>query len=622
MNELLRNLSYNKKTIQKLIKHNINTTYQLITTFPKNYDYLLPSEKIERDNNSTILITIKTEITEINKKNMTICKFIGTFKNETINFISFFKIYERKDDRVIVLGKYDEINNLFTIKKISNEKDSGIKPNYPFKDISSKMISKLIENIFKHNDYIIYNDINPKLIEEYNLYSKYETYYSLHFPDDNFNINKAITSNKYFEVYLYIKKTLFIVEKKTRIKKNIDIKEVKELISTLPFTLTESQKKACNNIIQKFYLNETSFTLLEGDTGSGKTIVSLIAMYAVSQNEQVALIAPTEILAKQHYDLFTKIIKNRTIMLLTSNSKTREEITNLLKNGEIDIIIGTHIIFSEDVIFKNLGLVVIDEQHKFGVLARESIYTKAASGIDTISLSATPIPRTLIEIFFNNTVLKLEKNINGRKEVVTKCITYEDLNIFFRVAKKELDKGNKVLCVAPAIDTNYSISVNKVYELLSKYFIDYDIFQIHGKMRPNEIEKNYFEFKQSKNGILIATKMIEEGIDIPNATVIAIFDAHFFGLSELHQLRGRVGRSNLESCAFLISDNSNTQRLGLLEKENDSFVLAEEDLKERGPGNFLGLSQSGNLSFKFFDFKKDYEIFLNVLNFFKNMNRK
>ena len=401
---------------------------------------------------------------------------------------------------------------------------------------------------------------------------------------------------------------------KEGLKKIIDYSKVEKLINELPFELTKDQLKSIDEIYKDMVDPKQMNRLLQGDVGSGKTIVSFIALYMnYLAGYQGSLMAPTEILALQHYNNIKKILPSLSIEILTGKTKKRKEVLNKLKNNEIDILIGTHALISEDVIYNNLGLVITDEQHRFGVSQRANLKNKGTTP-DILYMSATPIPRTYaLTIYGDMDVSSIKTMPSGRIEVKTLLKKESEIKEVLELMYKELKNNHQIYVIAPLIETNEESEMENVYELeekMNKAFGKlYKVGILHGKMKNDEKDKIMNEFKENKINILVSTTVIEVGIDVKNATVITIFDSFRFGLSALHQLRGRVGRSTLESYCILIS-NKETERLNVLTKTNDGFKISEEDFKLRGSGDLFGIRQSGDMNFKLADIKNDYNILL------------
>ena len=358
--------------------------------------------------------------------------------------------------------------------------------------------------------------------------------------------------------------------------------------------------------------------LLQGDVGSGKTVISVIALYAnYLSGFQGALMVPTEILATQHFENVKKTLENYNLkieLLVGSLSKKKKDtIHKKLKEGEIDIIIGTHALIQEDTIYKNLGLVITDEQHRFGVMQR-TILKEKGDMPDVLYMSATPIPRTYaMTIYGDMDISTIETLPSGRKPITTYLKSNKEIKDVLHMMYDELKEKHQIYVIAPLIEESESLDLTTVNELKDKmesaFGSKYNIGVVHGKLSNKDKDKIMEEFIKNNIQILISTTVIEVGVDVPNTTMIVIFDANRFGLSTLHQLRGRVGRSNLESKCILISD-SDTDRLKIMTKTNDGFEISEEDFKLRGHGDLFGTRQSGDMSFKIANVKEDYKILL------------
>ena len=398
---------------------------------------------------------------------------------------------------------------------------------------------------------------------------------------------------------------------------NYDIKEVKRFIETIPFELTPDQKQVCNEIFRDFKLDRPANRLIQGDVGSGKTIVALISSFAMTTaHKQVVIMVPTEILAKQHYEYFRKLLSpfNVNISLYTGSTTkaNKNVILSNLRNGSCDIVIGTHALFYEDITYKNLGLVIIDEQHRFGVKARNNLFTED-NPVDALFLSATPIPRTLGLTIFGDLDISTIKSVRqDKKPIMTKVMSMDDIDLIFNKVEEELSKKHQVYFVVSAIESDFDdgrFDITDVATLVSQRFEKHQVGIIHGILKEKEKNEVMQKFLNKEIDIIVATTVIEVGISVDNATVMCVMDAQNFGLSQLHQLRGRVGRGNLDGYCYLITNNLEKERLNVLASTTDGFILAEKDLELRGPGDYFSIRQSGIPDFVFADFSKDQELF-------------
>ena len=411
------------------------------------------------------------------------------------------------------------------------------------------------------------------------------------------------------------------IKKNKKRNKKINLEKQKVLINNLRFSLTTDQLKTLNEINKDLCSQEKMFRLLQGDVGSGKTIVSLISAFnTINSGFQVALMAPTEILAKQHFNLAKKIFPNNfNIDLISGKSeyKNKKDIYNRLLNHKIDIIFGTHAIFQKKVRFNKLGLIIIDEQHKFGVNQRKSLSDKGGKDCDVLLMTATPIPRTLtMTIYGDMDVSIIREKPQSRKPIITYSKLENKIDDVIKFIKKEINLGNQIFWVCPLIEESKKIdhaSAVKKFEYLTKLFPK-EVSLLHGKTSIHEKEDILSNFLKNKFKILVSTTIIEVGIDFPNANVIIIENANKFGLSQLHQLRGRVGRGSKESTCILmfksnLSENAK-KRIKILKETNDGFLISEEDMKIRGFGDILGFKQSGIKNFKLADPVQNKDLFI------------
>lgn len=618
------------KTCEKLDKLGIKDIKSLLTFYPFRYNIIKRSNLKEVKNNEQITIDgIIESIPSIfyfkGKKDKMNFKLNTGFK--TFNIVIFNRGFLKNKltigTEITVVGKIDKIKSIIVVSdlyfgKIDKER---IEPVYHTTfGISNKQIRKYINSTvnlgYEIDDYI------PTFIsQKYHLLNKSEAIRHLHNPVDEIKLKQSIKRTKYEELFVYMLKMNYLKQSKKidhGLKRDISYDKVEQFIDDLPFELTRDQIKSVEEIYKDLTEDMRMNRLLQGDVGSGKTIVAFITMYInYLGGYQSALMAPTEILAQQHYQNSKELFKkyNIDIALLTGKTKTKEkkEIYEKLKNGTIDFIIGTHALFTDDVIYKNLGLVITDEQHRFGVNQRSNLKNKGTTP-DILYMSATPIPRTYaLTLYGDMDVSNIKTLPSGKKQIITTLKTEKEIKDVLTSMYNELKQRHQIYVVAPLIEESDKIDLKNVYDLEEKFnkafgkICNIDI--LHGKMKPSEKEEVMQKFKENKINILISTTVIEVGVDVKNATMMVIFDAERFGLSALHQLRGRVGRNNLQSYCILIS-NYEKERLNVLTKTNDGFKVSEEDFLLRGSGDIFGLRQSGDMIFKMADLKQDFNILL------------
>lgn len=631
MKELIDIEGVGTKTIELLNKLGINTIDDLLHYYPYRYDILKRSDITNLNDGDKIIIDgiVEGQPTTIflSSKLKKIIFRINT-KTTILNVTIYNKTYLYQElkcgKEVTIIGKYDKTKNTVVASDIRFDKlpmTPKIEPiYYTTSGLSRKSISKFISSVLRE-DYNVIDYIPDYLSDKYNFMSKKQAIYNVHMPIDILDLKKARQRIKYEELFMYMLKINYlkrkIIQDNTAIERKIDREKIKEFISTLPFELTSDQLIAVDDILTDLESNKRMNRLLQGDVGSGKTIVAFITTYAnYLSNYQTALMAPTEILAKQHYDNAKKVFKNTDmkIELLTSSltNKKKEEIYNKLYNNEIDLIIGTQAIIQDKVNFANLGLVITDEQHRFGVNQRNSFKNKGITP-DILSMSATPIPRTYaLTIYGDMDVSSIKTKPEGRIPVKTYLKKEKDILEVLNLMKQELDKHHQVYVIAPQIEDNENDNetVEKLQEKMTTAFGKlFTIKSVHGKMEPEEKEQVMKKFEKGEVNILISTTVIEVGVNVANASMIVIFNANMFGLSTLHQLRGRVGRSNIESYCVLIA-KQNLEKLKILEKTNDGFEISEYDFQNRGEGDLFGVRQSGDTGLIMANINRDFKMLL------------
>lgn len=525
---------------------------------------------------------------------------------------------------VTIIGKYDPKKETIvaTNIRLGNLNKVEIEPVYHLcKGITSKQMNAFIKkalSVVKEN-----NNIPKELISKYNLMSEDEAVRIIHNPKDENSLKTALKTLKYEEIFTYMK-SIKLLKKKNEIhkdvyKKEISLNMVHDFINSLPFKLTIDQEKIVFKMLDEICGDTLMNRLLQGDVSSGKTIVAFIISYALyTGGYQTSFMAPTEVLARQHYKNACDLFKdtNFKVGLLTGKMtlKEKRKVYEKIEKNEIDMLIGTHALISDKVVWNNLGLVITDEQHRFGVNQRQTLKNKGLN-VEVLMMSATPIPRTYaLTIYGDTDTSSIKTKPSGRIPVITKVKKEDEIKDVLEGIYKALKNQNQVYVIAPMIEENDDSNYANVYDLKHKFnlaFKNYNVEVLHGKMTNEEKEKVMDEYAKGNIDILISTTVIEVGVDVKNATVMVIFDADRFGLSTLHQLRGRVGRNSLQSYCYLISDKDN-KRLKIMEEENDGYKISEADFKLRGQGDLFGSRQSGALSFKLSDVRKDYDLLVKV----------
>ena len=647
MNDLEQVEGIGPKTKELLEKLRIFTIEDLINHYPFRYEVLKRSNLLELKDGDKIVIDGIIEgqptIIYISPKLKKIIFRINT-NQSILNVTIYNQVYLMENIKtgrpITIIGKYDKIKNTVIASDIRMEK-LPIIPKiesiyYTTAGLSKKSISKYITSLVM-NGYKPLEKIPEYIKEKYNLLSKYEAISEIHNPTNIELLKKARQRLKYEELFLYLLKINYLKEKinstKECITRKIDRTKIDKFISTLPYELTIDQKSSLEEILNDMESSKRMNRLLQGDVGSGKTIVALISAYANYLSKyQTAIMVPTEILANQHYNEAKKLFKDTkiNISLLTSSTKTKEktQILSDLENGNIDLIIGTQSLIQENIKFKNLGLVITDEQHRFGVNQRTEFKNKGISP-DVLSMSATPIPRTYaLTIYGDMEVSNIKTKPQGRKEVITYFKKEKDIIQVLEMMKKELDKKHQIYVIAPMIEKENSSSENvmDLEEKMQKAFGKIaKIASIHGKLDSKEKNKIMTDYEKGNIDILISTTVIEVGVNVPNASMIVIFDANLFGLSTIHQLRGRVGRSDIQSYCILISKEYQ-ERLKFLETCSDGFEISEYDFKNRGEGDLFGIRQSGETGLKLANVKRDFQMLLkardDVLEFIPKLNKE
>ena len=625
------------KTTNLLKKKNINNLFDLLWKLPKSYTDRSLSSKIKDlkiGENQTVTVTPQKYLFPRirNLPNRVICSD-DSGKLDCV----FFNSYEGYVKKILPLGKeitisgkisYFKNKYQLTNPKYISEDSSLIKQvhnQYSLTEgISEKVYNKIIGQIISELPELDEWHSN-QIVKKFGNLSWNNSIVELHKPENigkyRDNFYQRLAYDEIFSTFLVnseIRKKIKKIKKK---RKKINFNLQNNLINKLSFSLTNDQVNSLKEINKDLSTSTKMFRLLQGDVGSGKTIIALLSAYnTINSGYQVAFMAPTEILARQHYNLAKEIFPgSKKIELISGKSdyKNKKIILEKLKNNKIDIIFGTHAIFQKKVSYKKLGLIIIDEQHKFGVNQRKKLSDKGGDDCDVLLMTATPIPRTLTMTMYGDMDLSIIKEKpKSRKPIKTYSKLESKIDDVLKFIKKEINSGNQIFWVCPLIEESkkldHTSAVNK-FEFLKKLFPN-QVLLLHGKTEINEKEKILNNFQKNKFKILVSTTIIEVGIDFPNANVIIIENANKFGLSQLHQLRGRVGRGDKDSTCILmfksnLSENAK-KRINILKQSNDGFFISEEDMKIRGFGDLLGFKQSGIKNFKLADPVHNSDLFL------------
>ena len=633
MSELKDVKGIGPKALSLLNKINIKTIEDLVTHYPFRYEILKRNTLQEVEDGEKIIIDGRVESTPIlmrfkaglNKMNFRLVTTSGVVGVSIFNR-AFLKSQLAVGTGITVIGKFDKKKNVITASDIKMETLSNtmkIEPVYHCTNgITNKNMSTYINMALLMYGKEIQDYIPQKYLEKYNFSNKKTSLNLIHNPSTIEKLKEVTTRLKYEELFAFMFKINYLKiqnkKKNQGLDRTLDHKELDKFIKNIPFSLTKDQKNAIDEIVSDLEAPHRMNRLLQGDVGSGKTIVSFVAMVANSlTGYQSALMAPTEILAVQHYNNLKEFLKDTDIeiALLTGSTPKKEktDIYEKLSNGTIQIVVGTHALIQDDVTYNNLGLVITDEQHRFGVHQRANLQNKGKKP-DVLYMSATPIPRTYaLTIFGDMDVSTIKELPKGRQKIDTIVKKNSEIKDVLELMYEQLKQNNQVYVIAPLIEESENsdlTNVNNLKDQMKLAFKDlYKIDIVHGKMATGQKEMIMNKFKNNEIQILISTTVIEVGVDVPNATTIVIFDADRFGLSTLHQLRGRVGRGSKKSQCILISD-SETDRLKIMETTSDGFEISEEDFKLRGHGDLFGTKQSGDMTFKIANIRNDYKILL------------
>ena len=628
-----------EKKIALLNKLGIFTVNNLLEYFPYSYIDTTKFKKISEiteEGSYSYRLKIISLMENRKKRNIRVTKFLAM--DEEMNYctiVYFNNIFISKNlkinnvyemyGRAKLLGKNVEIQSP-TMQNKANIIGSIIPQYHLCKGISNLDIVKIIQNLLKKNSYFE-EKLPSNILNELNLESYDNAIRNIHFPKDNESFIRAKRRLAFDEIF-YFQLSMKKLKRNNEDAIRFEIKdETFDFIKSLSFKLTNSQNKVLDDIFKDMASDKQMNRLIQGDVGCGKTIISFIAMFNVIKNGfQSILMAPTEILARQHYESSTKLFSkyNIKVELLVGSLKESEKkaIREKIENGEVDSIIGTHAVFQEKVVYKNLGFVITDEQHRFGVKQR-LLLSKKSNNPDILVMSATPIPRTVgLVMFCDLDISTIDELPSGRGKVNTYFVDENYEERYMNFIKKHISEGRQAYIVCPLVDESDTLELQSVINLYKRlkerYFQDVEIEFIHGKIKPVDKDRIMKNFENGKIKVLVATTVIEVGINVPNSNIMVIYNAERFGLSQLHQLRGRIGRGNYESFCILVSNNKSTnvkKRMDIMCSSNDGFYISEQDFLLRGYGDILGYRQSGEARFKILNIQKDYDLLKSAIKY-------
>ncbi|MGD6766602.1 ATP-dependent DNA helicase RecG [Mammaliicoccus lentus] len=619
------------KSLQLLNELNIHTLEDLVLYLPTRYEDESVINLNEASDGDVVTITGEVYSSptvaffDRNRSKLTCHMMIN---NIAVKVTFFNQPYLKKrlvmGETVTVKGKWEQKKQIITGQKVMAERQEGgntLTPIYRLKEgLKQKQLNKYIEQALSLVD--IDEWLSEDLISKYKLMSLKDVIPILHRPIEFDYLKMARRTFAFNELFLFQLKMKWLSKLEKEANKieglNYNVQDVKEFIDTLPFELTDAQKSSVNEIFRDLKAPIKMHRLLQGDVGSGKTVVAAIAIYAMfNANKQSALMVPTEILAEQHAISLDELFGGRlNVALLTSSvkGKKRKLLLEQLRAGQVDILVGTHALIQDDVEFNDIGLVIIDEQHRFGVNQRKKLREKGAD-TNVLFMTATPIPRTLsISAFGEMDVSSIKQMPKGRKEIITSWAKHDEIDSVLNQLNSEIVKGRQAYVICPLIEESEALDVQNVtaiYEQLQLKFGSEKVGLLHGKMTSDEKDHIMNRFSNNEIAILVSTTVVEVGVNVPNATFMIIYDADRFGLSTLHQLRGRVGRSNHQSYCTLVASpktESGVERMHIMTESTDGFYLSERDLEMRGPGDFFGVKQSGLPDFRVANIVEDYRM--------------
>lgn len=623
-------LKTTSRRLEILVSMNITTLEDLIYQYPYRYEVIEEKYPTDEDEHLIIEATVISPVKIFFKGKMSRMsfevedKYLQHFQVSIFNR-HFLRQHLKLGTTITIIGKC--VNHRITASdiKIKPLQDiSGIYPVYSLKEgITQKSFRQYVKKALSLLNHEFDDFIPEKYRIQHHLIRKESALYCIHFPENKKDVQEALKYLKYEEFLKFQLTMQLMKQQRTQemgIAKDFDVTQLQSLILSLPFALTKDQQTAIKEIVEDLKSPQMMYRFLQGDVGSGKTVVSSVALYAnYLAGYQGALMAPTEILATQHYQTLSRFFENTDVRieLLTGSLslKEKERVYQAIQSGKADIVVGTHALFQKKVVYHNLGFVITDEQHRFGVMQRKALKNKGQQ-VDFLIMSATPIPRTLaISMYGDMDVSTIKTMPQGRLPVKTQYIHSSSMKPILKHLKSYLAQGGQCYVICPLVEDSENLeakSASQIAEAMQKYFqTQYNVGLLHGQMKEDEKEKVMNGFLNNTIQILVSTTVVEVGVDVKNANMMVIYNAERFGMSQLHQLRGRIGRGQEQAYCYLMSSSSSkeaVERLKYLEKSHDGFEISLYDLKLRGPGEVLGQRQSGLPTFLVADIMKDFPI--------------